>query len=253
MYCRFAMIEGNEQTGRGLIHMKLDHIVYFTHDQVEDVVNEQQAKGNAAVAGGQHQQWGTANALLYTDNAYIEWLTVEDENKAIAAATDQPLIAQYFHDQQAGDGWATICFSVDNMEQWKDELDNKGFATTAILDASRKTADGELLRWKMLFIEQDVSNELPYPFFIEWQESEVERNIRLEKSGARTAIHRQQKISECIFHVEDPLRETGEWAVLLSQKVGDANDIRIGDIMFRFIEKQDTVQRLAEVNFSSNG
>lgn len=233
--------------------MKLDHIVYFTRDSVENVVNEQRAKGNLAVVGGQHENWGTANALLYTHNAYIEWLTVEDQDKADVAATVQPLIAQYLYDQQSGDNWATVCFSVDNMERWKDELDNKGFATTAILDASRKTEDGELLRWKMLFIEQDISNELPYPFFIEWQESETERHSRLEKSGARTELHRQQKVSECVFHVEDPLRETGEWAVLLSQKVGDSNDIRIGDIVFRFVEKQQTVQRLAEVHFSTKG
>lgn len=232
--------------------MKLDHIVYFTHNDVKSVVHEQRAKGIEAVAGGQHENWGTANALLYTDNVYIEWLTVEDQEKARLAAVDQPLIRQYFHDQQYGDGWATVCFSVENMEQWKDELDNKGFTTTNIIDASRKTEDGVLLRWKMLFIEQDVSNELPYPFFIEWEESEVQRRARLERTGARTAIHKQQRISECVFHVEDPLRETGEWAVLLSQKVGDANDIRIGDVVLRFIEKPDTAQRLAEIHFSSN-
>ena len=232
--------------------MKLDHIVYFTREDVKSVVHEQRAKGNQVVAGGQHENWGTANALLYTDNVYIEWLTVEDQEKAQVAAVDQPLIAQYFHDQQYGDGWATVCFSVEDMEQWKDELDNKGFATTDIMNASRKTEDGVLLRWKMLFIEQDVSNKLPYPFFIEWEESEAQRQTRLERTGARTEIHKRQQISECVFHVEDPLRETGEWAVLLSQKVGDSNDIRIGDVVLRFIEKQVTAQRLAEIHFVSN-
>ncbi|ARD48067.1 VOC family protein [Sporosarcina sp. P33] len=233
--------------------MKLDHIVYFTNDEINEVVNEQHAKGNCAAAGGRHENWGTANALLYTDNAYIEWLTVEEEGKARAAAADQPLIAQYFHDRQYGDGWATVCFSVPDIEQWKEELDNKGFTTTDVLPAARRTADGKVLRWKMLFIEQSVSGELPYPFFIEWEESEAERMERLEKNGARTAVHRQRRISECVFHVEDPLRETGEWAVLLSQKAGDDHDIRIGDVVFRFIEKQAAAQRLAEIHFSSNG
>lgn len=232
--------------------MKLDHIVYFTRDHVKNVVKEQRAKGNQAIVGGQHENWGTANALLYTDNVYIEWLTVEDLEKAQAAAADQPLIAQYFYDQQQGDGWATVCFSVEDMEQWKKELDNKGFTTTKILHASRKTEERTVLRWKMLFIEQSVSNELPYPFFIEWEESEAQRQTRLEKTGARTATHTQQRISECVFHVEDPLRETAEWAVLLSKKVGDTHDIQIGDVLLRFVEKQDTVQRLAGIHCTLN-
>ncbi|WP_081657947.1 VOC family protein [Sporosarcina ureae] len=235
-----------------MLTMKLDHLVYFTQNDVQSIVNEQRAKGNPAVVGGKHEDWGTENALLYADNVYIEWLTVEDEDKARIAAEEQPLIAQYFHDRPYGDGWATVCFSVEDMEQWKDELDNKGFTTTKILKASRKTENGELLRWKMLFIEQSVSNELPYPFFIEWEEPEAKRQARLAKTGARTTFHQQQKISECIFHVEDPLRESGEWAILLSQKVGDVHDIQIGGVVLRFIEKNGTAQRLAEIHYTSN-
>ncbi len=33
--------------------------------------------GRHAVVGGRHEKWGTHNALLYTKNAYIEWLSVE--------------------------------------------------------------------------------------------------------------------------------------------------------------------------------
>ncbi|MDV6378459.1 VOC family protein [Sporosarcina sp. GW1-11] len=233
--------------------MKLDHVVYFTDKKLTDVVLEQQQQGNEAIMGGRHEQWGTANALFYMNNGYIEWLTVEDDSKAKQAASTQPLVAQFLHDRLTGDGWATVCFSVDNMEEWKEELDNKGFQTTAILDASRRTEDGQLLRWKMLFVEQDVTSELPYPFFIEWEEPEESRFTRLKETGARTAKQLKKKITECIFHVEDPLRETGEWAVLLSQKVGDENDIQVGDVVFRFAETQDQPERLTAVRFSTNG
>lgn len=224
--------------------MKLDHVVYFTNENLENVVEEQNRKGYGAVMGGRHEKWGTANALLYTNNAYIEWLTIEDREKAEKAAVDQPLVAQFLHDKQYGDGWATVCFSVDRMEIWKEELDNKGFQTTDILSASRRTEEGQFLRWKMLFIEQTPTSELPYPFFIEWAEP--------EKQGARRSSHKEQQITECIIHVEDPLRETGEWAVLLSQKVGDKNDIRVGDVLFRFEEKQGTPERLAAVRLLHN-
>lgn len=52
--------------------------------------------------------------------------------------------------------------------------------------------------------------------------------------------------------MEDPLQEAGEWAILLSQKVGDVHDIRIGNVVLRFMEKQEKVQRLAEIHFTSN-
>ena len=57
--------------------MKLDHVVYFTNKAPAKIVAEQQASGRHAVVGGRHEQWGTHNALLYTKNAYIEWLSVE--------------------------------------------------------------------------------------------------------------------------------------------------------------------------------
>ncbi|WP_194841558.1 VOC family protein [Sporosarcina obsidiansis] len=233
--------------------MKLDHVVYFTNENLADVIEEQNQDGYGAVMGGRHEQWGTANALLYTNNAYIEWLTLEDREKAEKAAVDQPLVAQLLHDQSYGNGWATICFSVDHLENLKEELDNKGFQTTDIIPASRKTREGQLLRWNMLFIEQSSTDELPYPFFIEWDESEAQRFARLDEQGTRTVVHKKRSIIECIFFVEDPLRETGEWAVLLSQKVGDANDIRIGDVVFRFVEKQGVPERLGDVRFSDNG
>ncbi|PIC65049.1 hypothetical protein CSV79_03720 [Sporosarcina sp. P13] len=233
--------------------MRLDHVVYFTDKKLMDIVLDQQQQGNEAIMGGRHEQWGTANALLYMNNGYIEWLTVEDDSKAKQAASTQPLVAQILHDRSTGDGWATVCFSVDDMEKWKEELDNKGFQTTAILDASRRMENGQLLRWKMLFVEKDITSELPYPFFIEWEEAEESRLSRLSDVGARTAEHVKKKITECIFHVENPLRVTGEWAVLLSQKVGDENDIRVGDVVFRFAETQDKPERLKVVRFSTDG
>ncbi|PID01202.1 hypothetical protein CSV67_15080 [Sporosarcina sp. P2] len=88
-----------------MLTMKLDHLIYFTQDDPHSIVMELRAKGNRAAVLGQHESFGTANALLYADNVYNEWLTVEDEDKVRIAATDLPLIAQYFHGQQTGDGW----------------------------------------------------------------------------------------------------------------------------------------------------
>lgn len=225
--------------------MKLDHVVYFTAKSPEEIVDEQLKEGTHAVVGGKHEKWGTHNALMYVKNAYVEWLSVE--RPEFAEQVEHPLTRLLLHDVQEKDGWGTLCLSVTDIEQFNEDITNKGFATTGVLDAERRTAGGELKKWKMLFVDQPVSNELPYPFFIEWETPEDIRLEQLRAEGALTAENEKLEIQECVFGVEDPLRDTGEWAVLLSQKVGDSNDIMIGNVLLRFIQRENGKDRLQEV------
>ncbi len=225
--------------------MKLDHVVYFTSKSPDEIVKMQKKEGKHAVPGGKHEKWGTHNALLYVKNAYVEWLSVE--RPEFAEQVDHPLTQLLLHDLKEKDGWGTICLSVTDIEQFNEDITNKGFATSGVLDAERRTAGGELRKWKMLFVDQPVSNELPYPFFIEWETPEEMRREQLRAEGSLTAENEELVIRECVFGVEDPLRDTGEWAVLLSQKVGDSNDIMIGDICLRFIEQESGKDRLQDV------
>ncbi|MFJ7935053.1 VOC family protein [Sporosarcina sp. NPDC096371] len=221
--------------------MKLDHVVYFTNRAPKEWVAEQQH----AIVGGRHEQWGTHNALLYVKNAYIEWLSVESED--IANKADHPLTRLLLHDLKDGEGWGTICLSVPDIEQFNEEIENKGFRTSGVLPAERKTADGQLRKWKMLFVDQAVSNELPYPFFIEWEDAEDIRFAKLRADGTISSANEQLEITECVFSVEDPLRETAEWAILLSQKVGDADDITLPNVVLRFVEHEGGKDRLTDV------
>lgn len=225
--------------------MKLDHVVYFTAKSPEEIVDEQLKEGTLAVVGGKHEKWGTHNALMYVKNAYVEWLSVE--RPEFAEQVEHPLTRLLLHDVQEKDGWGTLCLSVTDIEQFNEDITNKGIATTGVLDAERRTAGGELKKWKMLFVDQPVSNELPYPFFIEWETPEDIRLEQLRAEGALTAENEKLEIQECVFGVEDPLRDTGEWAVLLSQKVGDSNDIMIGNVLLRFIQRENGKDRLQEV------
>jgi hypothetical protein len=225
--------------------MKLDHVVYFTEKEPAQMVAEQQEVGRHAVVGGRHEKWGTHNALLYTKNAYVEWLSVE--KMGIAEKVDHPLTKLLLHDLEQGDGWGTICLSVDGIEQFNEEVENKGFRTSGVLDAQRRTADGQLRKWKMLFVDQPVSNELPFPFFIEWEESEETRFAMLCESGTFTSDNEQLEIMECIFSVDDPLRESAEWAILLSQKVGNADDIALPNVVLKFVAHNGGKERLTDV------
>ncbi len=225
--------------------MKLDHVVYFTNKEPAQIVTEQQTNGRHAVVGGRHEKWGTHNALLYTKNAYIEWLSVE--KMEIAQQVDHPLTKLLLHDLEQGDGWGTICLSVDSIKKFNDEVENKGFSTSGVLDAERRTADGQLRKWKMLFVNQPVSNELPYPFFIEWEEPEETRFTKLREDGTLTSDNEQLEITECIFSVNDPLSATAEWAILLSQKVGNADDIVLSNTVLKFVEHDGDKDRLTDV------
>ena len=129
--------------------VKLDHVVYFTDKTPKGMVAEQRAAGRHAVIGGSHEKWGTHNALMYVKNAYVEWLSVE--HLAIAEQANHPLTEQLLHD---GEGWGTICLSVVGIEKFNEEVNNKGFRTSGVLKAERKTVGGEIRKWKMLFIEQ---------------------------------------------------------------------------------------------------
>lgn len=225
--------------------MKLDHVVYFTEKDLNQVVEEQRLEGRHAVIGGRHEKWGTHNALLYVENAYVEWLAVEYVE--IAKIAQLPLIDLLLSDLKEGGGWGTLCLSVDGIEHFNEDIENKGFRTSGVLEAQRKTVDGRLLKWKLLFVEQPVSAELPYPFFIEWEEMEEKRLARLKEDGALSTENECLAIKECIFHVEDPLKETAEWAILLSQKVGDNHDITLPNTILKFVKHEGGKDRLTDV------
>lgn len=225
--------------------MKLDHVVYFTKKSPQEIVEEQQIEGNYAVIGGRHEKWGTHNALMYVKNAYVEWLSIEQPE--IAEQVDHPLTRLLLHDLEEKEGWGTLCFSVPDIERFDEDIQNKGFSTSGVLNAERRTTSGELRKWKMLFVDQPVSNELPYPFFIEWEEADHVRFDNLRADGTLSRDNEALEIKECIFGVEDPLRDTGEWAILLSQKVGDNNDISLQNVKLRFIEQDDGKDRLKDV------
>ena len=72
----------------------------------------------------------------------------------------------------------------------------------------------------MLFVDQPVSNELPCPFFIEWEESEEKRFAMLCESGTFTSDNEQLEIMECIFSVDDPLRNQQSGRFYCRRKLG---------------------------------
>ena len=67
------------------------------------------------------------------------------------------------------------------------------------------------------------------------------------EAGTISSDPERLEIKECVFSVEDPLRETAEWAILLSQKVGDSNDIALSNVILKFAEHKGGKDRLTDV------
>lgn len=220
--------------------IKLDHVVYFTAKSPKEVVKEQKAIGRHAVIGGSHERWGTYNALMYVKNAYVEWLSIED--KAVAEKANHPLPGQLLHD---GEGWGTLCFSVHAIEMFNEKLQMKGFQTSGVLSAERKTVHGEVRKWKMLFVDQPISEQLPLPFFIEWEEEEAVRLEKLRADGTILPESAQLEIKECVFRVENPMQEASVWATLLSTNAEDGQ-LHLPNVILKFIETKER-ERLSEV------
>jgi hypothetical protein len=229
--------------------MRLDHVVYFTRKVPEQIVAEQQKLGRHAVVGGHHEKWGTQNALLYTRNAYIEWLSVE--RMVIAKKAGHPLTDLLLYDLEAGEGWGTICISVKDIELFNREVKKKGFRTSGVFNAQRKTPDGHLRKWKMLFADQPAFNKLPLPFFIQWEETEKERFAKLRKDEVILPGNEKLKITECIFNADNPLNEISKWANLLSQKISDSGNIVLPNVVLKFITNKGSKERLSEVVIES--
>lgn len=230
--------------------MKLDHVVYFTNYTPEQIVAEQQKLGNHAVIGGRHEKWGTQNALMYVRNAYIEWLSVE--NIEIAKKAHHQLTALLLRDLKTREGWGTLCISLKGIEQFNEGIKKRGFLTSGVIEASRKTPDGKLRKWKMLFVDQLIGEDLPLPFFIEWEEDEYIRFSNLRKDGVLSPDNEKLEIQECVFHTAKPEKEIKKWADLLSLKAGDANTITLSNVVLRFIlNLKADMERMADVVIGS--
>lgn len=229
--------------------MKPDHIVYFTRLTPEQVVAQQHDIGRHVVVGGSHGKWGTCNALFYTSNVYVEWLSVE--NFEVAMVSGHPLTKLLLHDIKSGDGWGTICFSVQDIGRFDKELKEKGFKSSGIIDGQRKTPEGTLKKWRMLFVMHPNADQLPFPFFIEWGQSEVVRLAGLRKNGTILPSNEKIEVSKCVFESANPLKDLQQWRHLLSCETVSDNQLSVSNVILQFEKlKGQKKERLRSVLYT---
>ena len=115
--------------------------------------------GLAAVEGGRHPGWGTANRIVPLGETYLELIAVVDPDEAAASEFGRWVAST----SSAGEttrllGWAVRTHDLDGVAR------RLGLA---IGSGSRAAPDGSQLRWRSAGIEQ-AHVEPSLPFFLEW-------------------------------------------------------------------------------------
>jgi hypothetical protein len=162
---------------------RIDHIIYAARDI--DVVTDRFAThyGLAAVPGGMHPTWGTANRIVPLGHEYLELVHVVDPEVAAANDFGRGILAAAEH----GDRLAAWAVATDDLNADAARL---GLEVTS---GSRTRPDGSILRWHLAGVS-DALRSGALPFFIAWH---VPTELH---PGAMAAPHRVQP--DAITHLE---------------------------------------------------
>lgn len=198
-----------------------DHLVWFLK-QPEKAISPLNERGLHVVAGGRHEFWGTYNTLTYFGLSYIEFLGIE--NLSIAEKHDENRLITQIVDQLAKEnreGPATVAIRTNEIEELAIKLKTEGLTVYGPLTGERVRADGQIIRWSLLFPEYP-GKKVSLPFFIQWEKSDEERYSELEEQGIIGADIVGQPKLESVGFVVDELDKTLEiWSKLFGFKQGE--------------------------------
>ncbi|MGG0177816.1 VOC family protein [Gottfriedia acidiceleris] len=197
-----------------------DHLVWFFKKPEKAIIPLKQ-RGIQVVKGGRHESWGTYNTLTYFGLSYIEFLGIENlsiaekhyENRLITLIVEQLV-------KETQEGPATVAIRTNNIEELAIKLKAKGLTVYGPLTGERVRADGQIIRWSLLFPEY-TEKKVKLPFFIEWEKSDEERYSEFEDQGLiGSHILGQPKLESIGFAINN-LDETLEiWKNLFGLKQG---------------------------------
>jgi hypothetical protein len=197
-----------------------DHLVWFLK-QPEKAISPFQKRGLHVVTGGRHEFWGTYNTLTYFGLSYIEFLGIE--NLSIAEKHDENRLITQIVEQLAKEnreGPATVAIRTNQIEELAIKLKTEGLTVYGPLTGERVRADGQVIRWSLLFPEYP-GKKVSLPFFIQWEKSDEERYSELEEQGIIGDIVGQPKLESVGFVVDDLDKTLEIWSKLFGVKQGE--------------------------------
>ncbi|MCK6578832.1 MAG: VOC family protein [Anaerolineae bacterium] len=127
---------------------RVDHIIRYVYDLDAGIAGAQ-GQGFNAFYGGVHAAGTTHNALIcFADGSYDELMTLTGRAAQPTAAMD---FAWLLRDKPEGVvGWAIAARDIDAEAA---ALRASGVPVGAITEGQRRRADGEVLRWRLAWID----------------------------------------------------------------------------------------------------
>lgn len=169
--------------------LSIDHIIIYVED-LQSAIESYREAGFTTNYGGQHADGITENGLIvFSDGSYLELISLV-EGKPYAEAGFKGLL------KESGQGYTGFAFQSDAIEADLEAIVKRGITVGEIREGSRARPDGELLQWKMAFIENAMS-----PFVIQ---DVTERDLRVPLNAENvTHANGATGIHEILIRVSD--------------------------------------------------
>lgn len=152
--------------------LQLDHVVHVVRD-LDQATATFRSLGFHVCAGGQHLSWGTHNALIYFDLAYVELVSILDPRLAALSEFGLPVMARL----KAGEGPETVAFATGDIQASLAALHARDVTASGPRPGNRRRSDGSVVAWQMAL------PAWPLPFLIQWDQSPDVRREELTGRG----------------------------------------------------------------------
>lgn len=226
-----------------------DHVVHYVAD-IDVPVSVLSSAGLVACRGGSHTAWGTHNSLSFFGLTYIEFLGIEkkelvDQSKFLIVADAARLLP-------AQQTLYRVALRSSDINATHASLKSHGLQVSDVVDGRRTDTSGNLIEWRIFTIGGDYKG-VPYPFVLQWLQSDEERLAYLRASGTDVPHPAGPvRMQNAIFRTTHPLEVRDHWRDVLGFAEGEANNaLRAGEGQ-QFIFEEGKEERLAEVNFHAD-
>lgn len=140
----------------------LDHLVLACPNLSDAVADFQRRTSVRPVPGGRHMGWGTANHLVSLGGrSYLEIIGPDPEQ----SEPEQP--RPFGIDGLDRPRLVTWAVRVEGIDEWAERARTEGYDPGPVRAMSRRTADGDLLEWRLTNTADDPTCGL-VPFLIDW-------------------------------------------------------------------------------------
>ncbi|ACZ40516.1 VOC family protein [Sphaerobacter thermophilus] len=158
---------------------RFDHVIVGVRD-LEAASERYRALGFEVNPGGRHTGLGTANAIIRFGVDYIELLTIADPEEAERAGGSSKVLLDLLQDRPGA--LAGYALATADIEEDAERLKQGGLAAVGPFAMERLRPDGRLLSWRLL-VPEGVSWRRPWPFLIQWDQSDEQR-LSWEQPGS---------------------------------------------------------------------